>query len=494
MNTKWLFRKVRVGLRMEIVLNIAILVVASLLLIGFTILKVSENQILEQKISEGHILLSSLLRGIATLQGDKWYQDPTLSRILIGFTQLREVEGIWIVGKDLRPLIIRGKGGRYVADLRKAMAQGRGEVRLESRGTLWWSFYRRLILTAPLTRKGEVIGGVQVSFSLADVTDRLVVFRRLVLILIIVDSLVLVTFGSFLLARAVVNPLKRLVEVAQRIRGGELDQRAQIEYENEIGELAKAFNQMVERLAEKQRDLETTIKKLKEAQQELLLSEKLASVGRLAAGVAHEIGNPLTSVLGHTEILRKKLKNDKSLLDLVERTRKETERINRIIKDLLQFSRPPTSQIEDIDVNKVIQDSLALVTVQKGFKKIDVDLSLGDGLPPIRGNSDQLQQVLVNMLMNSADAMPQGGSIFIRTKQEDDWVTISIRDTGEGIPAENLEKIFDPFYTTKSPEKGTGLGLSISLKIIEDFGGKIKVNSEQGKGAEFTIYLKKGSG
>ncbi|MBW2039773.1 MAG: HAMP domain-containing protein [Deltaproteobacteria bacterium] len=492
---KWLLRKVQVGLRTEIVLNIAILIVASLLLIGFTILKVSEKEVLEQKIAGGHIVLSSLQRGVAAFQGERWYQDPSLSRILIGFTQLREVEGIWIVDRDLRSLITRGRGGRYGEDLRKAIAQRTEEVRVERRGTLWWSFYRRLILTAPLIKGGRVIGGVQVSFSLADVTERLVVFRRLVLILILLDSLVLVTFGSFLLARVVVNPLKRLVEVAQQIREGELDQRAQVEYENEIGQLAKTFNQMVERLAEKQRDLEASIKKLKETQEELLLSEKLALVGRLAAGVAHEIGNPLTSVLGHTEILRKKLRDDEILVDLVERTRKETERIHRIIKDLLQFSRSPSSQIEDIDVNLVIQDSLNLVTVQKGFKDIAIDLSLRDDLPPVRGNSDQLQQVMVNILINAADAMPQGGSISIRTEEEKDgWVTISIKDTGEGIPTKDLDKVFDPFYTTKSPDKGTGLGLSISLKIIEDFGGRLKVESKRGKGAKFIIFLKKGSG
>ncbi len=491
---KWLLRKIQVGLRTEIILNIAILMVASFLLIGFTILKVSENEILEQKIAGGRITLSYLQRGINALHGDNWYQDPNLSRILVGFTQLSEVEGIWIVDRDLRNLITRGRGERYGEDLRKAMTHGREEVRIQRKGTLWWSFYSRLILTAPLIKRGKVIGAMQVSFSLADVTARLVVLRRLVFILILVDSLVLVAFGSFLLARVVVNPLKRLVRVVQRIRVGELDQRAQVEYENEIGELAKTFNQMVEKLAEKQGDLEATIKKLKETQEELLVSEKLASVGRLAAGVAHEIGNPLTSVLGHTEILRKKVKDDKTLLDLVKRTMKETERIHRIIKDLLQFSRSPASQIEDIDANKVMQNSLNLVTVQKAFKDIAIDLSLRDDLSHARGNSDQLQQVLVNILINAADAMPQGGSISIRTEQENGWVTISIKDTGEGIPAEDLDKIFDPFYTTKSPDKGTGLGLSISLKIIEDFGGKIKVESERGKGSEFTIYLKKGSG
>ncbi len=491
MKIKWLFRKIQMGLRAEIVLNIAVLMVTSLLLVGFTILKVSEQEILEQKIAGGRIVLFSLQRTIAVYQGDVWQRDPALSRILIGFTQLSEVEGVWIVDRDLKSLINRGMSARYEEDLRKAMSQGMMELRVEKTGALWWSFYRRFILTAPLRQEEEVLGGVQLSFSLADVTDRLVVFRRLVFILVLVDSLVLVAFGSFLLSRVVVNPLKRLVEITQRIRGGRLNQRAEVEYENEIGELATSFNQMVEQLAEKQRNLKKTIKKLKETQKELVRSEKLAVVGRLAAGVAHEIGNPLTSILGHADILLRKMKNDTVLLDLVERMKGEMERIHRIIKDLLQFSKPPSFQITDIDVNRIIQDSLDLVTVQKGFKGITIDLSLQDGLPPAGGNSDQLQQVVVNLLMNAADAMAHGGSLSIRTWEEDDWIIISVKDTGEGIPSEDLDKVFDPFYTTKSPEKGTGLGLSICVKIIEDFRGKIKVVSERGEGAEFIIYLKR---
>jgi two-component system NtrC family sensor kinase len=237
---------------------------------------------------------------------------------------------------------------------------------------------------------------------------------------------------------------------------------------------------------------------LRDMQEELVSSEKLASVGRMAAGVAHEIGNPLTSVLGHTEILHKRLKHKRLkdgevLLDLVERTRKETERINRIIKDLLQFSKPPSPHGEDVDVNRLVQDSLNVVSVQERFHNIAIDLSLAEDLPLVQGNSDQLQQVLFNILINAADAMPDGGSLSIKTEKEKQWVIIAAKDTGVGIAPDDLGKIYDPFFTTKSPDKGTGLGLSISLKIIDELGGRIKVQSEQGKGTEFIVYLKKAS-
>jgi len=493
---KGLFRKIPIGLRMEIVLNIAVLTMASLLLVGFTILKVSEQEIVEQKIAGSRIVLFSLQRGINAFQGVNWKQDPRFLQILAGFTQLGGVEGIWIADRDLKPLITQGRGQRYDDALLKVMTQGDEGQRLEKTGVLWWTSYDRLILTAPLVGDGKIIGGVQVAFSMVDVMNRLLVFRRLFLVLIVVDSLVIIGFGSILLSRVVVNPLKRLVKVAQSIGGGDLGQRAPIDYENEIGTLAKAFNQMVERLTEKQSDLQRAIKQLRDTQEELLSSEKLASVGRMAAGVAHEIGNPLTSVLGHTEILhkrlkRKKLKDGEILLDLVERTRKETERINRIIKDLLQFSKPPSPHREDVDVNRLVQDSLKVVSVQERFQALSVDLALAEDLPLVQGNSDQLQQVLFNILINAADAMLDGGSLSIRTEQEKQWVTIAIKDTGVGIAAEDLGKIYDPFFTTKSPDKGTGLGLSISLKIIDELGGRIKVQSKKGKGTEFIVYLKK---
>jgi len=487
---KWLFRRITVGLRFEIVVNIVILVVASLLLIGFTILKVSEKTILDQKIEEGHIILSSLQRVIVSVQSERWHEDPALSQILIGFTQLPEIEGIWVTDRNLKPQISRARGRAYEGDLQKAVEQGTHEMKIEGSGSLWWSFYQRVILTAPLVRRGQVTGAVQISFSLQDVTSRLVVLRWLLFVLILADSVVLVIFGSFLLSRVLVNPLTRLVNVAERIRSGDLDQRAEVEYGNEIGQLSIALNQMVESLAEKQRDLEATITKLKETQRELITSEKLASVGRLAAGVAHEIGNPLASVLGHTEILRRKLKDNDGHLDLVERVRRETERINRTIRDLLQFSRPPTSEITHIEINEAIQQAVGLLKVQQGFKNAGLDLALNKTLPPARGNMDQLQQVLVNILMNAADAMPNGGSISIRTAEENGWVSIAIRDSGEGISADDLDRIFDPFYTTKSPDKGTGLGLSISLRIIESFGGKIKVESDKEEGTEFTVLLR----
>ncbi len=289
------------------------------------------------------------------------------------------------------------------------------------------------------------------------------------------------------------------MRVTRLISEGNVQCRAIIEQQNEIGQLAAAFNQMVENLAEKQKTLEKTIKKLKQTQQELLESERLASIGKIAAGVAHEIGNPLTSVLGHTEIIAKRLKDSRvkdkvALLDLLGRIRKETERIGRIIRDLLQFSRTPPLIREDVDLNQIIKECVEAFKLQPRFQGIKFVLALKDDLPMVKGNSDQLQQVFANLIVNAADAMPNGGEIVITTREEGEWVVSTVTDNGVGIPPEEIKKIFEPFFTTKSPDKGTGLGLAISLKIIKECGGKLQAKSKVGEGTTFTIYLKKGRG
>jgi hypothetical protein len=282
--------------------------------------------------------------------------------------------------------------------------------------------------------------------------------------------------------------------------------------------------------------LESTNKKLVEAQEELTRTEKLASIGRFAAGVAHEVGNPLGAILGYTSILEKEGVDREESKDYLKRIEKEIERINRIVRELLDFARPSKIEIREVNINKVIESTLSLLSYQKGFKNIETRLDLQNPLAMIKGDESQLSQVMINIILNAVDAMPNGGILKIQTEElvaeepvadrfqrlhsprrrrgdptESDYshmrkpdplssmmtrfsagsrlVRLRVSDTGTGIKKEDLDRIFDPFFTTKAPDKGTGLGLSISLRIVETMGGEIKVQSEVGKGTTFDLLF-----
>jgi two-component system NtrC family sensor kinase len=306
--------------------------------------------------------------------------------------------------------------------------------------------------------------------------------------------------------------------------------------------LIASFNRMIERLKANREELEDYVtslevanKQLKQAQEELIRTEKLASIGRFAAGVAHEVGNPLGAILGYTSMLEKGQIEPGESKDYLQRIEKEIQRINRIVRELLDFSRPSKGEIREVEVNKVLENTLSLLSYQKSFRNVETQLDLHPDLPRVLADESQLSQVFLNMMLNAVDAMPEGGILRIQTEPhvvedafadqfqrhfaprrrgdpvESDYfrvrkpdplsailakfsrgdllAKIRISDTGTGIKKEDLKRIFDPFFTTKSPDKGTGLGLSICLRIVESVGGVIRVESEGGQGATFEIYL-----
>lgn len=345
------------------------------------------------------------------------------------------------------------------------------------------------------------------------------VVRRWLLLYIALDSLVLIAFGSYLISRIVVRPLKNMLRATERIAEGDLEHQVEVPGENEMGMLARSFNRMVERLRENKglledhiRSLEKLNQELKLAQEGLIRSEKLASVGRLAAGVAHEIGNPVGAILGYTEMLQKGEAKKKERQELLSRIEAEINRVNKIVRDLLDLARPSKTSMEDVDVKQVVEDCVSLLSSQKVLEGIEVNLELRDGLPPITADRDRLQQVMVNLVLNAADAMPGGGRLIInancklqiaKCKQENDsegaflqpeskFIEINVSDTGKGVSRDDLSKIFDPFYTTKEPGKGTGLGLAICQMIIESFGGSIGLESKAGEGTRVRILLPAG--
>jgi len=297
-------------------------------------------------------------------------------------------------------------------------------------------------------------------------------------------GVVLSIFIASLLSDTIVKPIDSLVQASHRISQGDFSVIVTPRSKNEIGELEATFNLMASSL--EARNLE--IKRLTE--RHMARSEKLASIGRLAAGIAHEINNPLTSVLTFSSLLlRKADESQREKLDIIV---KETTRCGEIVRELLNFARQSEPKKEACNINKIIVSALSLTKNQLKVSdsRINTAVELQE-LPPSMADRDQLLEVFINMVINALDAMPQGGDLTTKTRLLEDGKTIEITvsDTGQGIPEEDLEKIFEPFFTTKEAGKGTGLGLAVSYGIIEAHKGSIDVKSEVGKGTTFIITL-----
>jgi signal transduction histidine kinase len=239
--------------------------------------------------------------------------------------------------------------------------------------------------------------------------------------------------------------------------------------------------------------LETAYQQLKESQEQLVQAEKLESLGKLAAAVAHEVNNPISGVLIYIQLLMKNLNagklSEEKALNYLKTMELELTRCSQLIRDLLDFSRQAQSSFEQVNLNDVIERALNLVTHSALLEHINIVKELSPALPEVTADANQLQQVFVNLLLNAIQAMPQGGTITLRTCSNDGEIRIDFKDTGVGIPKENISKLFTPFFTTKTEVKGVGLGLAVSYGIIQKHGGKIEVDSEEGKGTIFTIYL-----
>ena len=312
----------------------------------------------------------------------------------------------------------------------------------------------------------------------------------------------LVLLLSFFITTGIIRPLREMVWATRKIAEGDLSLELSISSKDEIGQLAESFNHMLIRLKQARRELEDygrtleekverRSQQLKKIQAQLMQSEKLASLGRLASGVAHEINSPLTGILTFSHLLMRKLKDNPELQRELELIVRETTRVSTIVRGLLDFARESKPQKRPCNINELILHTLSLVEHQSVFHDIRIVKNLDPQVAMILLDANQIQQVFMNVLLNAADAMPAGGTLTITSTMapEDSFVQVRFADTGSGISEKNLPRIFDPFFTTKADKKGTGLGLAVSYGIIERHRGHIEVQSEEGKGTTFTIKL-----
>ena len=329
--------------------------------------------------------------------------------------------------------------------------------------------------------KQSLLGVLDVNVSLAEV-DAEIAHSRAV---ITASAVLAILAGSLILwwlnRRLVVQPVAALVAGTRRVGEGDLSTIIPVSGRHELGELAGAFNAMTQRLAETQR--------------QLAQADKLASVGRLAAGVAHEINNPLTGVLSYASLLRRRMEGDASACEDLDVIVRETVRCREIIRGLLDFARPAAPARKPMDLNDVVRKSVSVVMTQLALNQVNLSLDLAGELPCVHADANQIQQVAVNLLLNAGDAIgAEGGTIRVTTRSGPDGsVELVIQDNGRGIPTEDLPRIFEPFYTTKG-NHGTGLGLAVSWGIVEAHGGTLEVQSEPGQGSRFTLRIPTNAG
>jgi len=361
-------------------------------------------------------------------------------------------------------------------------------------------------------KETSVLGVLDINYSLDEVHRKL----RTSTLEIAGFSLGFIALASlaigYFVHHLVYLPLRDLEGGAARLSAGNLDQLIPVRSGDEFGKLARSFNSMTNALRSSRAELrdlartleqkvETRTQELRRAQAQTVRGEKLASVGLLASGVAHELNNPLTGILTFSHLLREKMPDnsrDAEDMDLVIR---ETKRCAAIIKRLLDFAREKQPEKKFNDINQIIEDTVRIVERPAHLRDIVITMDLDRTLPPIWIDADQIKQVIMNMIVNAQHAVEEKGSITISTRHAAEprpsaqsaepapMVEISIIDTGCGIPEKNLRRIFDPFFTSKDVGKGTGLGLSVSHGIVEAHGGAIEVQSKVGEGSTFSVFL-----
>ncbi len=357
----------------------------------------------------------------------------------------------------------------------------------------------------------KVLGVLDVALNLEPVDREVAAMRWSVLAVTGVHILVFGVFIVFFTRHFLGKPIRALVAATQSVSRMDLDKPIVIGSSEDLDEVARSFNAMRERLKaalveiqEFTHRLEAKVaertEQLQTAHQKLSQSNRLAGLGELAASVAHEVNNPLSGILNLAMLMQRILQNDGVPPGRVEEFRKylslvvsETERVGRIVSDLLAFSRWSKPQRTEADLNKLVRATVSLVSHKLKLMNLDVEVALDENLPAVPCDGAQIQQVLLNLLLNAAEATPEGrgGHVRIETRAEREGrsAAIAVSDTGEGIPPENLARIFDPFFTTKPEGKGVGLGLAVSYGIVEAHGGEIEVESKMGVGTTFTVRL-----
>jgi len=505
------------GLKAKITINFTLLLLVGMVSIDLVTMMTAQRNLIRSEVSKGKAI-ARLVAGFLIAQ-PTWedFLQSSDTRAQLGFA-LDEAGASCLVllGRNQQQLgfgISRCTLQEEVAALAQ-QAYSTGEESVHFIGStfgFFWMQHEYLVIVSPLRRGEEVVASFSLVVSLEGIYRSLRHSQQILFLYLVVNTVILAFVGIYRVFKLYLQPMARLAKRAEDYKEDDDILLAVRKEDNELQRLSSALNGLLRRLsAEKEKlrftvaSLETANAGLKKAQTEIIRAEKLASVGRLSAGIAHEIGNPIGIVTGYLELMKQTDIPEEEKSDFLDRTQMEIERISAIIRQLLEISRPSHGGSQPVSVHALIDDMAEGLRLQPFMSHIRLQTAFHAQDHTVAVDSNQLRQVFLNLIINAADAVSlkgreSQGELIITTEnphagegpcgRAKNWLHIHFSDTGAGIPEENLACIFDPFFTTKDPGKGTGLGLSVSFMIIESFGGTLRAESKVGEGTIMTVAL-----
>jgi two-component system NtrC family sensor kinase len=425
--------------------------------------------------------------------------EPRYRQVLNRFeVQDLDVVELYLVDQGLNTLAsVRGKPPRtHDVGFRTAFFSRKPHVGLQDR----LSTRPLVVVTWPVSPVGPPVAALRLVMPMSggSLLESQPVF---LLVYLLSTGLVITLAGYVLLRRRLVVPIQQLRRGTARIAAGEFEHRVEVDASSELVALTASLNHLAEslqtyrqRTGDQVERLEEANRALAQAQEDLIRTARLASVGQLAAGIAHEVGNPLAAVVGYVDLLRAEWASESGadsplVSDLLKRTSRELDRIHHILRDLIDYARPSRDGSGEASVEGTLRETLSTLGYQPGFRELELDIEIEAGLPPVAIQPGKLHQVLVNLLLNAADAMEGRGRLSVAARRERGRVCLTVRDRGPGLEPEVERHLFEPFFTTKPPGSGVGLGLATSQSIAQSVGGELLAANHPEGGAVFTVVL-----
>ena len=386
--------------------------------------------------------------------------------------------------------------GCHMPDLEKPLKQS--NIRFTSDGTELFQVDFPLIngreCVSCHSKTTKFLGNLLIEMKFTRVEKKMMSRRKRMIFAGASVMVISILIMGFLLQNQVVKPLRRLMRVIEKSKRGEFTEKFELKRTDEIGYLVKAFNEMMENLTGLQNNLEAQVKsrteELESSRTQLLFREHLASLGRLAAGIAHELGNPLTGISSIVQLVKRRKKDDEFVVEQLNLIHEEINRLSRLSRQLVDLARPEDAGITIFNINMTLQKAYQIARLDRRLKKHKVTISDSEKTILVRGNEDAAIQIIMNLLFNGSDAMEEPGEIYIDVSSGNDGsIEIRVRDSGKGIPEEIQKKIFDPFFSSKGLAGGTGLGLSVSHSLARSFSGSLTLEKSDSQGTIFLLKI-----